>query len=358
MNNIRQFTSKQAIYEQAAEWISKIDRGLSEQETQQLQAWLETSSGHRRMLEELASLWDEMTVLSTVKTLSAARAVKPRAAKWQALWGRGKHAIAASLLIGGLGLMLLGAIPWLNHEPSNTVAAAQRIATAIGEQRNIKLADGSLVQMNTNSIIEIDFSGDARRISLQRGEAHFTVAHDHYRPFVVQAGDNTVTAIGTAFNMQLTDDKAFELVVTEGRVLVRQASAQPERSSATALIDPDNAAAESLVVSGEKTRIAGEIGPRQQLSDEAVQEDLAWQQGMIVFKAEPLASALQEIGRYTPVTFAIEDEALQHKRVAGYFKVGDISGLLAALRTSFNIQHEREGMTIKLRQASPAPAQS
>ena len=80
-----------------------------------------------------------------------------------------------------------------------------------------------------------------------------------------------------------------------------------------------------------------------------MEQDLAWQQGMIVFRGEPLEDVLQEIERYTAVDFEIEGEALKQKRVAGYFKVGDISGLLFALKNSFNIEHKRvDTMTIML----------
>ena len=83
------------------------------------------------------------------------------------------------------------------------------------------LADGSKLHLNTNSVVTVDFSSTARNIVLLKGEAHFEVAHDTSRPFSVTAGNNTVTAVGTAFNMQYVDDNAFELVVTDGKVLVK-----------------------------------------------------------------------------------------------------------------------------------------
>ena len=83
----------------------------------------------------------------------------------------------------------------------------------VGEQKNITLADGSKLHLNTDSIVTVDFTENARNIVLLRGEAHFDVAHDTSRPFTVTAGNNTVTAVGTAFNMQYVDDQAFDLVV-------------------------------------------------------------------------------------------------------------------------------------------------
>lgn len=349
MNNVSQFTSKEDIYEQASVWISRIDRGLSAAERQELDAWVETSNGHRRILFELASLWDDMSVLNQLSGLfplkhspefSQQREIKAER--------RARYSIAAAFMAVAVMLGVMLDWSWLMPTDNSATHVARRVATAIGEQRTVKLDDGTIVQLNTNSIINIDFSGNIRHIELQRGEAHFAVAHDHYRPFVVQAGDNTVTAIGTAFNMQLNDDDEFELVVTEGKVLVRDKTSQIPASDATALIDPDDNIGGQLMVAGEKANVRGAVDARHNMTDDAMQQDLAWQQGMIVFKGEPLSAALKEIGRYTPVTFSIKDDTLKQKRVAGYFKVGDISGLLFALKNSFNIQYKRTGMTIEL----------
>ncbi|WP_018984620.1 FecR family protein [Salinimonas chungwhensis] len=351
MSNISHFTSKDDIYEQASVWVSRIDRGLSGEEEQAFQDWLNSSQGHRRILFELASLWDDMSVLGKLQEVAPVQ--QPVLPQKQRLGlYRYRHGIAASVIVTALCFMLLGLVPWLNSpEPSGT-HVAQRVATAIGEQRDIKLADGTLVQLNTNTVVETDFSGAIRRVVLKQGEAHFTVAHDYYRPFIVEAGANTVTAIGTAFNMQLTEQDGFELVVTEGKVLVRELSDATLSSDATALINPDVSADKQLLVSGEKANVKGEISERRRLNADVMQQDLAWQEGMIVFTGEPLEAALKEIGRYTPVTFEIMDENLRGKRVAGYFKVGDISGLLAALRNSFDISHKRaEGLVIQLYQS-------
>lgn len=354
MNNISHFTSKDEIYEQASVWISRIDRGLSEDEKTALSHWLNASQGHRRILFELADVWDDMSVLSELQALNSAAPKQPSKTFRSHLY-RSRHAIAASFVIVGLCLTLFGVTPWLSGDSSGQAHAIQRVATAIGEQRDVKLSDGTLVQLNTNSIIQTDFSGNVRRVTLKQGEAHFTVAHDHYRPFIVQAANNTVTAIGTAFNMELTDTDGFELVVTEGKVLVRDLLETEQASDATALINPDIQHDKQLLVSGEKATIKGDISERLQLQPDVMQQDLAWQQGMIVFTGEPLDVALKEIGRYTPVTFKITDEALRDKRVAGYFKVGDISGLLSALKNSFNIMHRRgDGLVIELYQATPS----
>ena len=166
------------------------------------------------------------------------------------------------------------------------------------------------------------------------------MAHDTSRPFSVTAGNNTVTAVGTAFNMQYVNDNAFELVVTDGKVLVKDRFR--DSSSAESLFGKKPVTEEGLLMfAGEKATVQGKVEARENMSKNDIDDDLAWQQGMIVFKGEPLEAVLAEIGRYTPVRFNITDERLRKRRVAGYFKVGDIDGLLAALKSSFNINYEK-----------------
>src|SRR6202034_3836256 len=95
--------------------------------------------------------------------------------------------------------------------------------TAAGQHRDVTLADGSIVSLNTNTIVETDLSRKLRQIYLRKGEAHFQVAHDRSRPFLVHAGDAVVRAVGTEFEVRLREDKHVEVLVNEGRVEVQAA---------------------------------------------------------------------------------------------------------------------------------------
>ena len=337
MNNIRQFSSKEDIQEQACLWVSRLDRGLLEEEKVQLDEWLSESNAHRQALLDAASLWDDMSVLNELSGLfpqpqSRKTKQKHRMGK-QVVWG-----MAATFFVVAVALSVIVQRTWFESAPQ-FANISEKVQTGVGEQKNVILADGSKLHLNTNSIVTVDFSASARNIVLLRGEAHFEVAHDKQRPFSVTAGSNTVTAVGTAFNMQYVDDNAFELVVTEGKVLVK------DRFSAASndlLFGRKSVTEEGLLMfAGEKATVQGKVEARENLSQNDIDDDLAWQQGMIVFKGEPLEAVLAEIGRYTPVRFNISDDALRKRRVAGYFKVGDIDGLLSALKSSFNIEYEK-----------------
>ncbi|MEM7420356.1 MAG: FecR domain-containing protein [Pseudomonadota bacterium] len=337
MNNIRQFSSKEDIQEQACLWVSRLDRGLHDEEKNQLDEWLTESNSHRQALLDAASLWDDMSVLNELSGLfpqSYTRGAKQhKGMAKQMMWG-----MAATFFVMAVALSVIVQRTWFESAPQ-FANISEKVQTGVGEQKNVVLADGSKLHLNTNSIVTVDFSSNARNIVLLRGEAHFEVAHDKQRPFSVTAGSNTVTAVGTAFNMQYVDDNAFELVVTEGKVLVKD---RFSTSSNDLLFGKKSITEEGLLMfAGEKATVQGKVEARENLSQNDIDDDLAWQQGMIVFKGEPLEAVLAEIGRYTPMRFSISDESLRKRRVAGYFKVGDIDGLLSALKSSFSIEHER-----------------
>ena len=336
MNNIRQFSSKEDIQEQACLWISRLDRGLKSDEKTELDAWLSESNAHRQALLDAASLWDDMSVLNELSGLfpqpTSRQSSKKGIMSKTAVWG-----IAATFLVMAIAVVVQRT--WPNSTPE-FAAVMQKVQTGVGEQKNVTLADGSKLHLNTNSVVTVDFSSTTRNIVLLKGEAHFEVAHDKSRPFSVTAGNNTVTAVGTAFNMQYVDDNAFELVVTDGKVLVKDRF--KASSSNESLFTKRPVAEEGLLMfAGEKATVQGKVEARESMSQNDIDDDLAWQQGMIVFKGEPLEAVLAEIGRYTPVRFNISDESLRKRRVAGYFKVGDLDGLLSALKSSFNINYEK-----------------
>jgi len=339
MNNIRQFSSKDDIQEQACLWISRLDRGLSDDEKAQLNDWLNERNSHRKALMEAASLWDDMSVLNELSGLFPRHQNKADLKAHKRVVTQARFSVAAAFLVMAIAVGIVVERVWLEDAPM-VASVTEKLETGIGEQRNIVLADGSKLLLNTNSRITVDFSDRVRNIVLLKGEAHFIVAHDTSRPFTVTAGNNTVTAVGTAFNMQYVDDNAFELVVTDGKVLVKDRFTVSSANQSLFTKTPVDGEG-LLMFAGEKATVKGDVEARESLSQTDIDDDLAWQQGMIVFKGEPLVAVLAEIGRYTKVHFLISDDALRHRRVAGYFKVGDIDGLLGALKNSFNIEYER-----------------
>lgn len=338
MTNVQTFSSKQDIQQQACEWISRFDRGLSDNEDKAFSDWVNISNTHRQCLFDVAQSWDEFSVLNELSTLFPLR---DNHIQHTNVWfSRKTIGMAASI-----GFVVISCLTWfMNTQVLSSGADSSALVfnaqTSIGEQRVISLADGSVIHLNTDSVVSVDFSDTRRNINLLRGEAHFEVAHDEARPFIVKAADNTITAVGTAFNVQINSPHQFELLVTDGKVLVKN---KTDGLPISPDVEPSYAldGIGQLMIAGQKAVISQESIQPLTLTSEQVQSDLAWQQGMLVFHGEPLAIALQEISRYTSINFTLADEQVKQIRVAGYFKAGDIQGLLFALENNFNIVYSK-----------------
>src|SRR6185437_5337871 len=153
---------------------------------QAFEAWLRQDVRHRRAAAELSAVWSGLDVLAQAKRdekiATFANAAKPGFLRGARRWWLAAAATLAAIAVGAM---------WLQQGRE-----LQTLATAVGQQRNITLADGSIVTLNTNTIVETDLRRQLREIYLRKGEAHFQVAHDRSRPFLVHAGDAVVRAVG------------------------------------------------------------------------------------------------------------------------------------------------------------------
>jgi transmembrane sensor len=295
-----------------------------------------------RALRQLSDVWENLDVLKSLAdvlpeigephnggaagTMSPALSAAPAAASRQR---RIFPAVAAAL--GGVVLVATFAVHrYLDAgSPGPTLAHAEAAsyATTVGERREVALADGSSLAINTGSLVEIvALQGATRELRLLHGETLFTVAHDASRPFRVRAGQHVVEAVGTAFDVRLHDDGALEVIVTDGRVRLlagTETRGYLERGQAMR-IERDGT---SQVAS---------------LSEEALAARLAWRQGMIVFNGEPLSQALAEFARYTPTRFIVADAATRSRPVGGSIPVGDVDSLLEALHANLALEAKRE----------------
>ncbi|MGS0535956.1 FecR family protein [Pseudoalteromonas sp. SaAl2] len=346
MSNIHQFSSKDVIQAQASRWISAMDRGLSEPEREQFQLWVQQSKTHQDAVFELAQLWDELSVLNELSSLFPNKQVPSKNSI-----SNTRFTIAASIF--AVMLMATFMFAGFNFYPSSVQDQAKYskiYRTKVGEQATYVLPDSTIVQLNTNSLLEVAYTQGRRQLILSRGEGRFNVAKDASRPFSVMAGDKSFTALGTVFNVQRNDSSDLELVVTEGKVMITDPSVAVNADDFVRLQQANNETEQvrkinaSIVISGEKALIKESITkPIKQLSMDDVQRDLAWQHGMLIFNGEPLSEALQEVSRYTATRFELKDPSLASLKVAGVFKAGDIIGLLDSLQANLAIEHERLG---------------
>jgi len=316
--------------DEASLWITRLDRGLSDQELTEIKTWLQASPKHVETFMRLVKLWDKMESLSQLSELfphkpQAVTSKKTPVLAWAASF------IFASLI--SLGMWLNADIFW-GQGATQIVQFNNEYETQIGEQSTFFLQDKTQVKLNTNSLVKVTYTDKQRVFELLRGEMHVVVAHNKLKPLSVYAGSNIIQAVGTAFNVEL-DNEEVELIVTDGKVLVTDINSQ---TIAPLKLQNVHLSPKSFaVIKGQKAQLKASntsiIG-----SDQGkLASDLAWQQGNLIFRGESLFDAMQEVARYTNYQFDFDDDETKNLQIAGLFKTSDISGLLAALESNFDV---------------------
>jgi transmembrane sensor len=312
----------------AASWVMRHDRGLSPAEQDEFLQWLaadpcngEAMARHRRAWENfdrLAGLHASVPAVPDPDLL-APRARPQRTWRRLAWWAVPLAAAAAIMLVVA---NRSGPVPVTSADAS--LAAAQ--LTPIEERT---LEDGSTIRLNRGATVHVAFTPDERRVRLERGEADFAVAKDSARAFVVESGGIKIRAIGTAFNVRLTEH-AIEVIVTEGVVALA-------RGDAGAAGDwPALSAGERALV----PRAASAAPAVGQLSKEELDRRLAWQPRLLGFADESLTTIVNEFNRHNPVVLRVADPALRELRLTVRFRSDNVSGFLRLLAADFGVRSE------------------
>ena len=335
MSNIYELPTNERQYDEASLWIERLDEGLTDEETAELQAWMAADPENQAVLFKMARLWDKMDTLTRLSTLFPEETGVVRRRRWPRL------AAAAMVLLGvaAVWLSFSGNPGGLVDEVLVQTRGESTYETAIGEHATVELTDGTELVLNTNSRIRVRYGARYRLLVLEAGEVHVRVAEDANRPLSVIAGGNIVQAVGTEFNVEITDDQRIELVVTEGkvRVGVQTLVADSDRIPRPAVL-PDTA---PLIEAGQEVMLGQAATEVVSVTDDEIEVKLSWRNGNLIFRGESLEETVAEVERYTAVEFVIGDEELKEIRVSGLFRAGDVDGMLAVLRENFDIAAER-----------------
>lgn len=191
--------------EEAAAWLARLNaRAVSTADVEAFYAW-RRDDANARAFRKAETVWEASGRLAADPDIACAvadalgRPAEPR--PWRRRGVLAAGAALAAAAVGGLYFTM-----------------PERVRTAVGEQRIIRLEDGSRVHVNTGSSLRIAFSGEARRVVLEQGEAFFTVTPDPGRPFIVAAGDAEIRALGTRFLVRRED--TVHVALAEGSVAV------------------------------------------------------------------------------------------------------------------------------------------
>lgn len=354
------FPDRRAVEAEAGTWLVRLDadEALSADEREELKAWLARSPAHVKELRSLARFWGRANILTEL----AIPLATPRQE------GRG-HAQGTPTRLGPVSMVaglaavavLAGVAVFITNTPSigtnmhGVDKAAAGVdgdgyyATAVGQQRTITLADGSVARLNTNTRLSVEYGEGYRDIRLRAGEVHFTVAQDGERPFRVYAGNSRIQAVGTAFAVHIKDGDV-DVLVTEGSVEIAATRNLPQPAD---LLGRDPATDTLQVLGtlqvGQQTTI-WRSGQRAVVIDEIrtvepidIEKKLGWRDGLLTFAGDPLEQVVAEISRYTTVTVDIPDPEVRAIRIGGRIAVGETDGMIAALETNFGLRVTRIG---------------
>jgi transmembrane sensor len=340
--------------EQAARWVAELDEGKPGVRAR-FAEWLRESPRHVEELLLLDALWTELGRVDSERKVDVDELVAGiqsggNCAEVVALRGAEREGPSASAgsstgvqrwrraaVVAVLGAGLALGSQW----GAQLLTGTQTYATALGEQRAVKLQDGSFVYLNTGSRIKVRLDAHTREIRLLEGEALFQVERDAVRPFRVRAGAATIEALGTLFNVYRRES-GTTVSVLEGAVRV----VAGEGDSFTPGPSPGG--------NGEEEAGAGEeievVSARRIVKHAAdVNQAVAWRQRRLVFRADPLAEVAAQFNRYNSLKIRVEGEAVRARELIGTFDADDPHSLVQFLTAERNLAVERRDGVLVIR---------
>lgn len=308
MNAFEQPTDR--MINAAAHWLTLLHDDLStDADREAFNLWREADPLHALAVERMRELLGSLDELPPAPARVALKQAFIRPGPTIA--ARGAQAVAL------LGVLMCG---WIGLDNLPVWLADQR--TGVGERRELVLSDGSHVQLNSDSALDVKFDGHQRVIELLAGELWVEVAKDAQRPFVVRTDQGTATALGTRYLVKRDVDGSTVVSVLESVV-----AAKPRVGEAV------------NVKAGEQTVLRdGDVARPQAIGNASPD---AWTRGLLKVDDRPLSEVLRELASYRHGLVRFDEQALQGLRVSGVFRLDDTDAALATLADNLPIDVER-----------------
>jgi len=331
--------------EQAGEWDARLRApDCTDDDRASFAAWCDADATHREAFERLQTI---VATLRHERGRADVRALRDEALRnvqhrrrrfWARTWTRAA-AVGFIALTIGMVLWKRPADEWLSR--------VDTYSTGIGQRSTLMLEDGSSVELNAQSRINVRFSRSQRHVQLAEGQVLFNVAKNQRRPFVVDAGNRRIVAVGTQFDVRL-DIRSVQVTLIEGKVRVGQGASGgaavakddeiellPGRQFVALLPAP------ALGNHRESPGGAGMMTSPPFVRDIDVANVTGWREGRIFLNDVPLDEAVEEMNKHSAVQIRIEGAALAGIHVNGMFKAGGQESFVAALEDYFPISARR-----------------
>jgi transmembrane sensor len=317
-------TESQEIDGQAAEWAVKRDLGgLTSEEQAEFEAWLAADVRHLGAYGRAEAVMVRLERIHK-DAVTELRVHGPgRTPSWLRRRDVMAGGIAASVAVVGLA----GTAFWRSD-------TEEIFATQLGQVSEFVLGDGSIVTLNTDSRLAVNFTKKKRAVSLLQGEALFDVAKDKKRPFIVSAGHMLARAVGTSFAVSMLPLHSVQVLVREGVVEVSR--------TGIAAGTPIRITANTQVLAPHDAPIVAKAVPQARLA-----RDMAWQYGRIAFDNQTLGDAAAEFARYSNVRIVVAP-AVANRTVTGLFVSNDPVGFARAAAAVLGLRVEVSDREVQL----------
>lgn len=320
----------------AADWLARRDRGLSAAEQDEFLQWLAADPRHGEWFALHRGIVADFTALAQWRPEHSEEPNPDLLAPPR----RRIHWLVPTALAAAAAVAV--ALAWWRVVP----AAPAPVASAEPERRILE--DGTAVELNRGALVTTAFTPTARRATLVRGEAYFTIAKDPNRPFVVRAGGVDVRAVGTAFSVRI-DPTAVEVLVTEGRVAVTRTEdggQRTEEGKQNSISVPGPSTSE--LAAGQRATvslISAEPPSVSAVTPAQIARQLTWQPQLLDFSSAPLAVALAEFNRRNRVQFVLADADLGALPIVASIRSDNVDGFAKFLAAAPGVRIEHRGAT-------------
>jgi transmembrane sensor len=310
------------IEAQAAEWIAaRSDQAnWSAADDAKLGVWLAESTAHEVAYLRLLSLWNSADRLAVLR-----RPMRKPPAGERGRMGPLLRVAAAVFVLAAAG----GATLFYSQSP-----ALRTYSTPVGGSETILLADGSRIELNTNTVLKTRITPERRWVSLVHGEAFFQIVHNAARPFVVETDGHRITDLGTKFLVKSQADRV-EVALMEGRAQF-EFSDKRAQDHPTVLMPGDVAVASSSAISVIRK-------PAKALADE-----LGWRRGVLIFDHTALADVANEVNRYSNKKLIVTDPKAARLTIGGTFPTHDVRTIAEAVQDFYGLHFEDHGDEIAI----------
>lgn len=331
--------NEETLEERAAEWLVQRDAGFSVEERAAFERWLAADHRHAAVFSEMEAA---LKMVARPREMGVADAAIDDLAAWERAQRRRKRRNVATFSTLALAAAAAVMVAFLSDGEGSrsSLSAPVPARVAIWPERQT-LSDGSVVELAADAKIHVDFSATKRGVRLHRGAAHFAVAKDAARPFVVTVGNVEVRAVGTEFAVRM-EPREIGVLVTEGSVSVGPAVVAAAVDTRRPFsLEP------ILVAAGTKITVSADAAssapPRvSQVTPAEVDSALAWRGTRFEFTGTALAEAVALFNRKSRIRISLADATLGDLRVSGIYWADNPEGFAKLLESSLDIEAVQE----------------